>query len=351
MEWKVRRDLALSILLFFYYTLFCFYFYLTFVSPEMQGLVYFRVGADSKTYIEIAKFYGSLSNFPIEEAISISSNLFGPVVLILGTNYNFLLIFMLNLLLIALSLKSLFKYYKLDRFFFLFALIINPITLASITTVNKEVLGLCGIIFFLCYFKSGKISYLLLALILSFFTRWQQFVVVLALIPYLKIIHSRNKGEILMPTLALLGASLIYPFIAPYIDFTGDTKKQNIQEQFSSAGGILVILNTLQNNFLYFIVFPVKALINYIGNLPRLTSLLDPNDRTDLYNRLLLGHQFLMFLLISWTLFKGRYKLVYTETQIIILYSIIYCVSLNINYRYFYPIYPLFIILALSRRK
>lgn len=348
--YQVRRDTIIISYLLLIYLIFCIYFFYRWVNPAMLGIIDFRPGADSFTYIDTARFYGEISQISFKEVIKLSSNLFGPVFIILITNYNYFYIFLFNSVLLLISLRILFTHYSFNRLYFILLFIANPITLSSITTVNKEITGLCGIIFLLVYMKSNKMSYLVIALLLSFFTRWQQFLFVIVLLPYLSLTLKNTYSRYGIPMASLIFLSILYPSLSPFLDFTGDTRFDYVQSQFSSAGGLLNIINNLQENYLYMIVFPIKALLNYIGNLPRIVTIFNYDPTVDYYNRIVVGHQLMMFFVIVISIFRRTINIRDVKVNMIFLYSLLYCIALTINYRYFYPIFPLFILIAIADR-
>lgn len=328
----------------------CFsaYFFFTVAEPSLLDGV--KVGADSITYIETAQYLQATNQFNLSNAVSLSFNYFGPVLLLLITDYNHKLIFFINTFIFLLSLAAMMRYYHFRRFWLVLLLVINPITLLSLTTVNKEIFGMTSMIYLLVFLRSRSPSHFLFALLLAVMTRWQQVLLVLLLLPYLNLIQTNQKLLRWGALIPLFVISLVYPFIGKYLNFTGDANLENVRTQFEQAGGLIPLLNRLQDNFLYWLAFVPKALLNYIGNFPRIIQVFDPKDTTDLYNRLLVGHQIMMLIVITALIFLRRFKMNRIETHIILLYSMLYCLSLSINYRYFYPIYPVFLLLLSVER-
>lgn len=345
----VRADaVAGLVLLVWYFAGAAFFFYLV-AEPALLRETFVRIGADSQTYIEIARYLELTGQFTLDNAVSLSFNYFGPVLLLLLTDYNHALIFAINTLVFALSLLALARHYEFHRFWFVALLLLNPITLLSLTTVNKEVLGLAGILYLFVYLRSGRPWHLVLAVGLAAMTRWQQVAFILILLPYLRFLRLDARLFTWGPILALMVASAVYPFVSHIFDFTGDTDAINIRNQYAQAGGLVPLLNRLQENFLYWIAFIPKALLNYVGNFPRVVRVFDPNDPADFYNRVLVGHQLAMLVLLVGITLRWRFRFRLLETQIILIYSILYCISLGISYRYFYPIYPMFALLLTLR--
>lgn len=319
------------------------YFFFTVAEPYLLSGV--KVGADSITYIQTAQYLQATNQFTLSNAVSLSFNYFGPVLLLLVTNYNHKLIFLINTILFLLALRAFTRHYQFKRFWLVLLLVINPVTLLSLTTVNKEIFGMVSMIYLLVFLRSRAPWHFVLALMLAVMTRWQQVLLVLMLLPYLNLIQTnRNllRWGALVPLFAI---SLVYPFVGKYLSFTGDASFENVRTQFEQAGGLIPLLNRLQDNFLYWIAFAPKALLNYIGNFTRIVQIFNPNDTTDLYNRLLVGHQLMMLIVITALFLLKRFKLNRLETHIILFYSMLYCLGLSINYRYFYPIYPVFLLL------
>lgn len=345
----IRADAVAAVVILAWYLIATAFFFFIVAEPALLRETFVRVGADSLTYIDIARYLELTGQFTLSNAVSLSFNYFGPVLLLLLTDYNHGLIFLFNVLVFGASVIALARHYDFNRFWFALLVIINPITLLSLTTVNKEVLGFAGILYLLVYLRSGRLGHLALAVLLAAMTRWQQVAFILILLPYLRFLRLDRRLFTWGPVLALMIASLLYPFVGRVFDFTGDTNATNIRNQFAQAGGLVPLLNRLQENFLYWVAFIPKALLNYVGNFPRVTRVFDPNDTADFYNRMLVGHQLAMLVVLVALLWRRTFRAARMETQIILIYSIFYCISLAISYRYFYPIYPVFLLLLTLR--
>ena len=122
--------------------------------------------------------------------------------------------------------------------------------------------------------------------------------------------------------------------------------------QEARAGGLLAILNSLQRNFGFALAVIPKIALNWFGNLGRVWDVVEPGpdfDPSVLYNYALIGHQLCMAGLTAYLVLRGRFRLSRALISLSILYSILFSLSLIIQYRYFFPVYGLFCLEA-SRR-
>ena len=340
----IAKDSLFSSILISIYVMLAGVFFFFVALPYLQHNII--VGADSKTYIETAKFYENSNAWSLGSFFSLKYNFFGPVLLLLATKYDYFVIFIINIFILLASSMVVFKYIYFKRLIFFTLLFVNPITLLSLVTVNKEIFGLCGMLLLMAYIAGAGKKVLFMSIVFALLTRWQQVVFIPIILIYLNAVRFDRKFSWQSPLLFLLGTSVVYPFIATYISFTGDTAREGVQAQFNQIGGLLPFLNLLQSHFMYFLVFLPKALINYVGNFVRVGDIF--NSDIDIYNRFLVGHQIIMLITLSYLFLTGKIKHKSDSFKMIYIYSVIYCVALTINYRYFYPIYGIFIIMSIS---
>jgi len=271
-------------------------------------------------------------------------------------NHNNILVAVLNCFLFVLSFYLLIRSFDLNRLKFLSLLIINPMLLASLTSVNKEILGIFSVAVFACYLENKNRLYLVPAFAFALLARWPQLVIMVVFMILISRYYSLRKQRGLSLTLMILGISIAYPFMRdlaalnPYYEGV----QAYVAPQTQKAFGILDTLNMLQERYAFFLaVFP-KVLINYVGNVPRVwdtlagASYLDYNDVFNTY--IVLGHQLSMLFVLVLCVLQRRFTLRSNNVYFILFYSIFFSMFPLINYRTYLPIYLLFC-LDLSRHK
>ena len=122
--------------------------------------------------------------------------------------------------------------------------------------------------------------------------------------------------------------------------------------QQERAGGILRQLNDLQRSVGFVLVVFPKVVFNWFGNLARVRDVFDPGpdfDPLNLYNYAVVGHQVSMLAVFFLILAKGRFRLRDPLVGFAVFYSVAFAANLLIQYRYFYPVYGLFCLVAAAR--
>lgn len=351
-----NKSLLPSQVLVVAYSLGALLFY-QFVIVPAQQLYEIRFGADSDTYISYAE------SLDYESLISVSANYFGPVILLRLLQNNLFLVAILNCIVFVSIYFLIQKYYNLNYTKFSLLLLINPMLFMSLATLNKEIFGMASVVLTLCFIKSGKKRLLFSSLIFAIFTRWQQ---VLVILTFLAIISRLNpfKKRISAILFLIFFVSVVYPSQASFLSSAAN-ETATFELQQEKLFGILPVLNQLQDNYLFFIAFIPKTLINFFGNVFRPLDLLTQRievDTSDIYNSYIVtGQQACMVLLVftgGYEFFKkavragninrwdNRKKISAKFTEKIndeLLYCIVYCILFSlgafIQYRYFFPIY------------
>jgi hypothetical protein len=301
-----------------------------------------RVWADSTTYIEYAR---SSSTEPLITAVG---NFLGPVYLYRITGFRDWAVALINGLLLISSLTALARLYRPRVDLFVFLVVMNPMALTAVITLNKEIFGLASVAFFAVFTSTQRVRYLLPALLLAVATRWQHALVVAVflsfMLPWYPLRHRRWWSLILT-----VGAiSLIYPvLLGDFVraSFAWDTV---LLDQVERGGGILPLLNRLQDNYLFFVAVVPKVLFNLVGNLGRAVTLFTrgPADPADIYNSyVVLGHQVATAIVLMVLVLRRRITLSSDPMYFAAFYCIVFAISPFVQYRYYFPIY---ILLALD---
>jgi hypothetical protein len=356
---RLLDNIAYLILVAFLF-LILLYANVNFVVPEMNGEVYYRLGADSLTYQQIAQNTSNSGGILNNSLIGVGINYLAPVTLIIFTNFNYTHIFVINFLCLTLCIFLTIRSFTfLNRWYFTLLIFLNPLMSLSLITVNKEIFGVLSICLALFSLKlTGKplLFVAFFAIFVGFFARWQQGAVVL--IFYASILLRRSgffykisKSNWKTISVILIASSIIFPFLASYFSVFYDQTQENVITQSGRLGGLLPLMNDLQNKFLYIIIAPAKILFNYFGNLTQITSLFLPSENeVDFYNSMQIFHQILMLIIVVMFFIRKQYQKNKEIILFIGIYSILYSLNYFIAYRYFFPLYFIFCALEASRR-
>ena len=177
------------------------------VDPALRGELKVTAWADTQIYFEYAREHlGS-------QLLTLSGNYIGPVALILALQYENSLILAFNCLLLVGIYALVVRVCKVREGFFALLLLMNPLLFASLVAVNKEILGLCGILVFACYLERRRPALLGLSVLLSAMARWHQ---VLALLLFL-FLRSRlwplRRRPLITLAVVVAGVSVIYSLV------------------------------------------------------------------------------------------------------------------------------------------
>jgi len=312
--------------------------------PSLNNINNISISADTLTYIKISESSENISNL-----LMLSANYIGPVIIDRITGHSFFNIFIFNWCLLILSIYLIAKDESVNIEIVILFLLINPLILISTNSLNKEILAIFSAALMLRYFNTNSVVYFLLSVFFSFLTRWNHsfvFICTVFIIQFIRLTKTKPKHVLF---LLLFSISFLYPIIFSKIFyFAGE-----IPEQTKKGFGIISILNIIQQNFGYFLIFPVKVLFNLVGNIGRVLSFLGiMNDfnYNDHYNIALLGHQ-ILFLILLLKIRGNNILFNLNKAQIFIwIYLILFCISGAIQYRYYVVLYFIIVVLYSKRQ-
>ncbi|HEY3989129.1 MAG TPA: hypothetical protein VGM02_07515 [Acidobacteriaceae bacterium] len=335
----VRVWLVIGLFIVYLIVSYCIFFEA--IAPVANFRIQPAIAADSGSYWEASGV--RTTNFAEQQyaGASAGSNLFGPVLEaeVLRTDLN---VALFNTLLFVACLCILRAMPEFDRGTFLLLMMANPLLLASMITLNKEIFALAGIVVFIRYTaaKRFRLWWLALALVLSLFARWQQMLVLLIYIVYeskISPLRGRRRWGI---AVTLLGFTVSYALIyriAPF--FFAALLAQ------AEAGHTIVILDNIQANFGFPLVVIPKILMNCMGNLITPGYFLHTYPSADFTNWrdqifMQLHTLFLTTLLIG--MFLGRkLKLRHPAVYLLALYLLMTAINPMVQSRYEYSAYVL----------
>jgi hypothetical protein len=312
------------------------------IAPVADFSIQPTIAADSSAYW-IASGVRTINFADKEDRVGAdaSSNLFGPVLeaAALRTDFN---VALFNCFLFILCLSILRSMPQFDRATFLLLMMINPFLLASMITLNKEIFALAGTVMFIRYTdaKRFRIWWLVLALVLSLFARWQQVLVMLLYVVYeLKIspLRGRRRWGVAVTVLGFtIAYGLIYR-IAPF--FFRALLAQ------AEAGHTILILDNIQADFGFPLVAIPKILMNCMGQFLTPGYFLHSyftQDFTDWRDQIFLQmHTLLLTSLLLGMFFRRKLRLAHAPVYLLVLYLLMTAINPMVQPRYEYAAYVL----------
>jgi hypothetical protein len=334
----------------FLYTAIIFIFFVEYMDPFLENKSFLRWGADSLIYLNIAKFGADSS---MEESSSFI-NTIGPVLIAKLLNNNNLAITVFNYLLFLLSVFLLSSIENVNKIRLRLLIIANPMMLVSIASISKEIIGftIISIFLYLLYQETDKDKVLqkrwaAIIFIGSFLVRWQMaFIIGIFFLCKNVFTGSRfTKCRSFSILLLILFLSITYPIFRS-AGLTGEAEAWSVTERGPSLGTIY-ILNDLQNNYMYFLSFIPKILMNLVlidSTIPdRIAEGATEYGYIDVYNLYIVPFHTIMTVITLFIIVLKQRKLMLDKNShyLYIIYSLIIALSPFIQPRYFFPAYAI----------
>lgn len=303
----------------------------------LEGKNDFQFFADSSTYHEAAR--GGLGHVEtLADMVGVAANFLGPLVLLQLAGENYYAVLALNALLLAFGVTSLARSLRVDALKLLLVLLVNPMTISSLLSVNKEIISLVFVALLVRAYAAGSIVALLLAAVVSVLVRWQLTMVLIvtcALVGTANPLREYRRTALL---LLLVGLSVVYVQLAATLEPIR-TNFEGAAEDYEGSG-FYEQLVSLQNGGWYWAIFPVKAAHLLFGLGLRLDRLF---NWTNIYNDVWqLLHSTSMLVLFVALLRARRFRLSNDLVYLSLIYVAVFGISPIYAPRYFYPVYVLF---------
>jgi len=328
---RVRADVAIAAIALL--ALFGAIFLATVGIDALELRNDFQFFADSETYHDAAR--GDLPLETLGDIVGIAGNFLGPLIVLRLTGESYYAVLIVNAALLAFSVISLARSLRVDAPKLLFVLLLNPITVSSVLSVNKEILGVAFIALLVRFYAARSLTALVCAALVSVLVRWQMtllLLVTLALLSPLNPVHRRRVTTlvVLLATLSILYV-LLEETLAP------------IRLNFESAAadyegsGLYEQLVNLQNQGWYWAIFPVKAAHLLFGMGLRLDRLVAPtNWYSDVWQLLHSTSLLVLFVVLLW---RGRFTTKNDLVYLSLVYIAVFAITPIYTPRYFYPVY------------
>lgn len=303
----------------------------------LEGKNDFQFFADSSTYHEAAR--GGLGHVEtLADMVGIAANFLGPLVMLQLAGENYYAILALNALLLAFGVTSLAQSLRLDAVKFLLVLLINPMTISSLLSVNKEIISLVFVALLVRAYAAGSIGALLLAALASMLVRWQLTIVLIVTYALVSAVNPLREYRRTSLLLLLVGLSVVYVELASTLEPIR-TNFEGAAEDYEGSG-FYEQLVSLQNSGWYWAVFPVKAAHLLFGLGLRLDRLF---NWTNIYNDVWqLLHSTALLVLFVALVRARRFTLSNDLVYLSLIYVAVFAISPIYAPRYFYPVYVLF---------
>ena len=308
------------------------------VNPSLTGGTNDHIAADSHTYMSFADSLreGRNDPFVIASMASFPNTLWGPVLLGMALRSTVAVV-AFNYVLLFFATWLLHKAIHLDVALFLLLIFANVTTFISLISLNKEFIDFFSLSLFLYYLGRRKRLALFAALVIAFISRYETAVVMLV---YLALRSRWNPlREHRKSTLVVL-IFLLSVFLSAFLQGSMALRMEEATST-ASSGGLLLLLDTLQIHYLFFLAVIPKILDNLFSELISVShwpayTLADPANSFFLFGNNLANLSILLFLFMKRRL-TMRSDLVYYAC----LSSIFMSLALIIQPRYFYGAYIL----------
>lgn len=294
----------------------------------------FQFFADSntyhRTYLGETDFEGALVN--------VDANYLGPIVMLTLAQGNIYLVMLLNVALFTVSVTHICRLLGLSALTLLFWLLLSPITVSSLLSVNKEIFLYPFLALALHGHIRRSVPAWLLALACAALVRWQLvvfYLLLLALAGTWRPIRSRGVVVVLL----LLALSVAYRLIQPLIEPILVYVESSIDSYAGEGSGLFEWSLAMQNQGFYFLVFPVKALHLLVGMGLKLDRVFAP---LEIYNDLFIGGHCLATLVVLACLWRRRaLSLRHDLAAVAVIFLAVFCVTPIFAPRYLYFAYIL----------
>ncbi len=302
----------------------------------LEGRNDYQFFADSSTYHEAAR--GGLGHIEtLSDMVGIAANFLGPLVLLQLAGEDYYAILVLNGLLLAFGVTSLARSLQLDAFKLLLVLLVNPMTISSLLSVNKEIISLVFVALLVRAYTTGSIGALLLAAVASVLVRWQLTMVLIVAFLLLCPANPLRSHRHATLLLLLVGFSVAYVQLAAALE----PLRINFEEaaEHYEGSGLYERLVSLQNDGWYWAIFPAKAAHLLFGMGLRLDRLFNPTNAYNDFWQLL--HSTTLLLLFVALLRARRFTLRNDLVYLSLIYVAVFAITPIYTPRYFYPVYVL----------
>lgn len=300
----------------------------------------FQFFADSSTYMGI--YSGFLP--PPDGAVGISYNFLGPMLILSLTGGNLYLVMIVNVAMFMVSIVLLSRYLDLNPIKLSLIQLINPMTLSSLMSVNKEIISFPVLACLIVGYKKRSPYFIAAALVFSMLARWELTVFCVVLIGAYFVRRINRYFAILC---ILLSVSIAYYLAQNFLKPVFETVEISTAS-YTEGSGLFERLIDLQNDGLYFLVAPVKAAHLLFSMGTHISGMMHP---IVVYNDQIVATYclFNIFIFIA-LIFMKQYNLRNDILMISAIYLVVFSLTPVYAPRYFYPVTILWILIVAGAR-
>ena len=346
------------------YFFFCWILFSMTVDPMYGVQKPPAIAADSNAYFVSAGLNGGNESDGVDQGslLNLGGSSLGPVAVAIVCRTPFgVACFNCILFLIVLWWAGTIPGVRREYFAVMMALI--PQMVPTLMTLNKEMLGIAGLVAFAAYLYGGSEGgknrrsrrgskwLLFAAFLFSMFARWEQVLIPLwYLAAESRISPVRGRpGRAIAALLAVCSVGWFAVVHIVHLNLGG------FLVGVSGGGGVLTRLYTIQENGGYFLVALPKVIMNIAGRWVTPGYFLGPYWEEDFGNswqNAYIGELTSLCMLgfLAFALLRGRFRLSHPLIHLTSIYFICTAVNPFVQPRYIYPAYAL-LLMELSRRK
>lgn len=318
------------------YLLYCFLFLITIGIPAVEGRIHLEFYADSETYLEI----GNDSSITFQNILLIQPNVLGQILILRFLQNSYVLVFIMNACIAYYFYHVVSTYFNLNRKILFTYLFISPMFFGSVVLINKEMISILALSFFFKYYHGKNFLYLLLAIVVSFFVRWQMALFIFVAAVTVGQLNFFKKWKTVTLLLCLFGVSLMYFLNKSSFQHVNDVLQVAKAGDTESKSGIFYTIMDIQNGspIGYLLVFPFKAMHLFVGMVSKYMKFF---DWSNMYNNTFIFSQSVMHFIVVINVIRKRIKFNNIFLFVAILYAIIFALTPIYSPRYFFPVYIL----------
>jgi hypothetical protein len=309
--------------------------------PVLQGDFQLEFYVDTDTYEPLARTMPLSFNL-----ISVSTNLFGPVLILKALGGNRFLVYLFNVACLAAAYAVVVRTFAVHRLRFLFYLMLTPLMLTSLLSINKEIVAVAAIAFFAASLHSGRRWQLLVALLMSFLVRWQMTLFMLTFMALASPLNPWRRRRLLSVILLTAAISVVYVHNLETFRRLDQVALLGAQ-QATEGSGLYHVFQTVQNHYGYILVFIPKTLHQMVGPISRVGKVTEVENFFN--NDVIFSHCVATAILLLVALWRRRIRLDLDPIYIAAVYAAVFGLSPIFSPRYFLPIYVL-VAIAISLR-
>lgn len=306
-------------------------------QEALDGQHWFQFFADSNTYHQT---YLGGYNIYSGNLVNVDGNYLGPLLVLSLLQGNIYLVLILNVYIFTHSILVISRLLNLDSLKVGLLLLISPLTISSLLSVNKEIFVFPFIAFALNGHMRKSFLSMIMALLFSVMIRWQFagfYLLILLLSSKLHLMRSRT----VLIVLILLAISFVYYLIQPWIQPVLDNVSASVEADGGNGSNIYSMMNLLQSQGLYFLVFPFKALQLLFAMGFKVDKIVNP---VEIYNDLfIVGHCAVTFVMFFTILKRRLFSMHFDLVFISVIFLAYFCVTPVFAPRYLYFVYVLWV--------